>query len=204
MKCLAYFLYIFVLQIIADFFQVNAKQKYPQASVKYEWCPDVVCPTRGVYQHDLCEQKWLFIISTGRSGSTSLLESINKMGRNFTRLRGEHHGMLQHFIDLEKSALSSGVRSNELRMRTDLFYYYVQQFIAGINPENKGLEPRSVHLVNSSNEIIPFNHDRSKILGFTGGRLRNWCTRVLDSSKWRPKTRLPASALLNSEGCQRI
>ena len=41
-----------------------------QKKVRYKWCPDVLCPILTSKGQDLCLQKWLFILATGRSGST--------------------------------------------------------------------------------------------------------------------------------------
>eukprot|EP00928_Gymnodinium_smaydae_P052779 TRINITY_DN36944_c0_g1_i1.p1 TRINITY_DN36944_c0_g1~~TRINITY_DN36944_c0_g1_i1.p1 ORF type:complete len:364 (-),score=46.68 TRINITY_DN36944_c0_g1_i1:182-1216(-) len=46
---------------------------------------------------DLCEQNWVFILGSGRSGSTSVLSMLNSLPDAY--VIGETHGALSHLLD---------------------------------------------------------------------------------------------------------
>jgi len=49
---------------------------------------------------DYDQQQWLFILATGRSGSTSILEMVNAIPGYF--LAGENEGIMSEFVNLMK------------------------------------------------------------------------------------------------------
>ena len=52
---------------------------------------------------DLCDRRFVFVIATGRSGSTSVLETINSLPG--VHLRGENGASLLGAMDLYKRSL---------------------------------------------------------------------------------------------------
>jgi len=47
---------------------------------------------------DLCEQNWVFVVATGRSGSTTVMEMLNEIPG--FRIGGENNGAASHMYDL--------------------------------------------------------------------------------------------------------
>lgn len=135
-----------------------------QKKVRYKWCPDVLCPILTSKGQDLCLQKWLFILATGRSGSTSILESFNYINSIF-RLRGEFGGSLgdlmkfQHNEFVNNPSHKQEIAANHHHY-FDLknLYYHYQQIVIDLDPPGKKEKHRQ-----------KFEHD--KILGFKEIRL---------------------------------
>ena len=63
---------------------------------------------------DLCSRKWLFIVGTGRSGSTTLLNMIDVIP--FFRISGENSGVAQLLFGLHQAAERVN-RNNKHRLR---------------------------------------------------------------------------------------
>lgn len=54
---------------------------------------------------DLCSTNWLFIVSTGRSGSTTLMNMLNEIP--FFEIDGENNGLAGHLFELHKAVAVS-------------------------------------------------------------------------------------------------
>lgn len=73
-----------------------------------KWCPDAMCHA----SHEvLCNNKYLFIVGTGRSGSTSLLKTLNLLPG--MHLCGET-GLLPALRDMYRAVQGSGASSQQL------------------------------------------------------------------------------------------
>jgi hypothetical protein len=112
-------LILFAIEIFSrakseDIVQVNSSEVF-------RWCPDAPCK-----ENPLCAQKWLFVLSTGRSGSTTLLESINLVPN--IRLSGEHGGIMNNLF---KFVADAEVHDNDRRQR---IYQVLQDFVRHLNP----------------------------------------------------------------------
>ncbi|KAL7570806.1 hypothetical protein ACA910_018877 [Epithemia clementina (nom. ined.)] len=81
----------------------NKKQQEPRSPVitlkplsaqaKRAWCPDAVCDVTALCHP--CRRRYLVILATGRSGSTTLQEMLHSLPG--VRLSGENNGMLNNF-----------------------------------------------------------------------------------------------------------
>eukprot|EP00542_Grammatophora_oceanica_P018471 CAMPEP_0194033052 /NCGR_PEP_ID=MMETSP0009_2-20130614/5862_1 /TAXON_ID=210454 /ORGANISM="Grammatophora oceanica, Strain CCMP 410" /LENGTH=296 /DNA_ID=CAMNT_0038673661 /DNA_START=38 /DNA_END=925 /DNA_ORIENTATION=- len=67
------------------------------------WCPDATCVNTDLCEP--CKRRYLIILATGRSGSTTLMNMIGKLPG--IRMAGENNDMLGHLRDLEKGVLEN-------------------------------------------------------------------------------------------------
>lgn len=158
-------------------------------SFRYAWCPDVEgCKdpkfrniTNSNDEPDLCRQKWIFILSTGRSGSTSILESLNAISPPRAavtfRLRGEHEGGLTDIVtfmehlsgaaDSMKSSLGGNgmVHGSGSRQRQMLFQQIQRLFVDIDPPFSTGNATSSPTATAWSSPFAPLSDDNT-ILGF--------------------------------------
>jgi len=152
----------------------------PPQSNRFAWCPDVKCKSpqqRESIEPDLCQQKWVFILSTGRSGSTSILETLNAISWPRSdvnvRLRGEHDGAMTDMVNYVERVFSGENSSNTFvfkpgqsyNLHQKLILYQIQRLFSDVNPPEPELRNRSSS-ENAGTEN-PMLIDRNRtILGF--------------------------------------
>ncbi|OLP87068.1 hypothetical protein AK812_SmicGene31764 [Symbiodinium microadriaticum] len=76
-----------------------------QSKEGLQWCPDC----RG----ELCARKFLFIVATGRSGSSTLMNMVNQVPGIF--LWGENHGALGGIAGMQERFLKAAQDSSDAR-----------------------------------------------------------------------------------------
>ena len=81
-------IFFFLLSLSLQFYSSNA--------VDYGWCPDEVC--KDTEDCRPCDQRFLFIIAQGRSGSTTLKNMVNMLPG--VRLNGEMGDVISKMQDL--------------------------------------------------------------------------------------------------------
>lgn len=81
-------IFFFLLSLSLQFYSSNA--------VDYGWCPDAVCKDAATCRP--CDQRFLFIIAQGRSGSTTLKNMVNMLPG--VRLNGEMGDVISKMQDL--------------------------------------------------------------------------------------------------------
>lgn len=155
-------------------------QLHSPISHQRAWCPDVQCKSpksRYDIEPDLCQQKWIFILSTGRSGSTSILETLNAISwprSDFSiRLRGEHEGAMTDMVNyLERvfteespDKMFSFKAGQSYNLKQKMILYQIQRLFADINPPGPAAHniSRSEH-AERSNPML--GNDNHTILGF--------------------------------------
>jgi hypothetical protein len=62
--------------------------------------PPALAHAQGKGHCDLCKRSFTFILGTGRSGSTTVLEMLNQL--DGYALTGEHSGLMLSFMDVHK------------------------------------------------------------------------------------------------------
>lgn len=73
------------------------------------WCDCTACAHRPGVRCDLCEGRHVFVLGTGRSGSTTILEALNSLPG--VDLSGENHASLEAAEELFRCALAACGRS---------------------------------------------------------------------------------------------
>ncbi|KAL7576229.1 hypothetical protein ACA910_013710 [Epithemia clementina (nom. ined.)] len=74
----------------------NYNKKPLSKAAMDSWCPHAICPVTVPICHP-CQRRYLILLATGRSGSTTLQEMLGSLPG--VRLSGENNGMLGHFMD---------------------------------------------------------------------------------------------------------
>jgi hypothetical protein len=157
------------------------KEQATQEESKYKWCPDVKCPILTSDGHDLCLQKWLFILATGRSGSTSILESFNIIDSVF-RLRGEFGGAMSDLVKFNHNQFirepsykhNIAANTHDIFDVRDLLYDY-QQILIHLNPPAKNLRPE-----NATQKILGFKEIQYNTPGHLSFLKRAFpCSRII-------------------------
>jgi len=86
-----------------------ARLRLEEAKKRYDptWCNCTTCAQPRYGACDLCEHKWIFVIATGRSGSTSIFEGLNALPG--VQLAGENYALLNtaHAMFKKASKLAS-------------------------------------------------------------------------------------------------
>ena len=86
-----------------------ARLRLEEAQRRYDptWCNCTTCALPRYGACDLCEHKWIFVIATGRSGSTSIFEGLNALPG--VQLAGENYALLNtaHAMFKKASKLAS-------------------------------------------------------------------------------------------------
>lgn len=146
----------------------------PPTSYRRAWCPDVQCKSpklRNDIEPDLCQQKWIFIFSTGRSGSTSILETLNAISWPKSdvsvRLRGEHEGAMTDMVNYVERAFTERSTGKDFifkpgqsyNLKQKLILYQIQRLFADTNP------PGPVDQNNSSSSEHTGRDDRMPLVG---------------------------------------
>ena len=72
------------------------------------WCDCAACARRPGVRCDLCEGRHVFVLGTGRSGSTTILEALNSLPG--VALSGENHASLEAAEELFRCALAQTPR----------------------------------------------------------------------------------------------
>lgn len=136
-QCVAWLVYVlFVSEVLLrtaseSTDDVNSTTTRNLLSPRFKWCPDSLCTP----ENPLCAQKWLFILSTGRSGSTTLLETMNLIPN--IRLIGEHAGALNFLFDMVHAAnVTDPRRLQEVQL-------LLQDILAHLDPPSKKDPPVS-------------------------------------------------------------
>lgn len=68
------------------------------------WCDCAACARRPGVRCDLCEGRHVFVLGTGRSGSTTILEALNSLPG--VTLSGENHASIEAAEELFRCALA--------------------------------------------------------------------------------------------------
>lgn len=103
---------------------------------------------QGGEDEDLDQQQWLFILGTGRSGSTSILEMVNAIPGFF--LAGENDGIMSEFLHLMKH--------RESQKERQLFSAWQSGNVS---------EQRLLHILQAyTREIIGWNGEHPHTVGF--------------------------------------
>lgn len=168
---------LFVLLSCVAYAVNTACAHYPNpgkaTSQKFAWCPDSdFCNPVDSNAHSthvkLCERKWLFIFATGRSGSTTLLESLNAV--NGIRLSGENRGVLTAAKEIMSDIRQLNPDMNHIgafshnKFNSDHVLYRLQQIFLDINPPVQ----LSANTTALDNPAVGGSHstDLSTIVGF--------------------------------------
>lgn len=145
-----------------------------------QWCPAATCHNSPICSP--CNRRFLFILATARSGSTTILQTLNELPG--VRLSGENNNL---FYNLWKLINYGGIKTT-LRQNYDQnssFWIHnavprgamactIQNFMETINPPPL--------LSQKYSKLIPLSkYDDSKIIGAKMIRVQK------DNNKWKPK-----------------
>ncbi len=203
---------IYTLQSLSDL-QTTMKTNisWPQSPKSYKpfnstnphetsWCPNAICHNSPLCSP--CNRRFLFLVATGRSGSTTLLSMFNHLPN--LRLSGENHDELY-----VASRLESNLRNQDshrvLEQHWDKKYgawrhngipeqaiaFPIQDIFYTLNPP----PAKVLHRVHLPGEPSIFQYDRDKILGFKTIRLNA-------ENTWNPKQ--AADFLKDNFPCSRV
>ena len=97
-------------------------------------------------QCDLCAQRWAFVLASGRSGSTSVLEALNSLPG--VQLTGENGGALVAAYDAMRRALvgnnGTGAAHEHAPLSEHALLCTLQQFFLGLDPTNSESEGQGI------------------------------------------------------------
>lgn len=163
----------------------NQKASKLKSVVNEAWCPSAVCSNSALCQP--CRQRFLFIISTGRAASTTLLDMINHLPN--VRLAGENNNELYIASQLEKNLKGygfNGLRSNVPAKASGAWFHHsipkqsmactIQKVLHTINPPPKEVQQQIIS--NEGNGITLDGYETSQIVGAKMIRIQN--------GKWTP------------------
>mmetsp|Transcript_10784 Transcript_10784/g.28655 ORF Transcript_10784/g.28655 Transcript_10784/m.28655 type:complete len:283 (+) Transcript_10784:105-953(+) len=142
-------------------------------------------------QCDLCggKQQWLFIMATGRSGSTTMLEMLNAIPGFY--LAGENYGLLEKVWQIYQSTMNASQRSQDGDAR----------FHA--NPVSEHDLFCSLQLLVKAT-LGEFGADRTSVVGFkeirhTSGKQRTFWKKVFPCARFIVNTRRNTTRQHNSQ-----
>ena len=152
---------------------------------KHSWCPSASCHNSPMCSP--CNRRYLFIVATGRSGSTTLLKMLDFLPN--VRLSGENNNELFVASQLESNLrgahfpLGDPLLEQEHPMDgawmhnvipTQSMACPIQQVVSTLNPPPSQV----LHAVNETGKLSLAEYDQSTILGIKTIRLQ--------ASKWSP------------------
>jgi len=168
----------------SSFFQPSSFLAFNQTNPHMAWCPSATCNNSPICAP--CNRRYLFIISTARSGSTTLLQMFNSLPN--VRLSGENNGelfiasLLQtnlRAIDQENSVLDDNGTADGAwihnKIPSQAMACPVQQVANTLNPP----PAKILHSVNETTKPSIVEYDHSKIFGMKTIRIHLNKTKVL-------------------------
>jgi hypothetical protein len=145
----------------------------PQSVVNEAWCPGAACSNSALCRP--CQQRFLFILSTGRAASTTLLGMINHLPN--VRLAGENNNIVLYIASLLEKNLH---RDGFANLRTKVpagggawFHHSIpkqsmacpiQKILQTINPPPEEVQQQIIR-DESSGVLALDGYDSSQIVG---------------------------------------
>ncbi len=176
-------------------YSIRSQSSFNQINpFKKSWCPSAKCFNSPLCQP--CNQRYLFIIATGRSGSTTLLSMFNQLPR--VRLSGENYNIVYKASELFKATIEERPDDffNNDTMKEGLYMHntvesgpfmhnaipigafacVVQHLLKTLNP------PPIISTDGHNHSFVDQQDEDEKILGMKEIRLQDQ-----DSISWTPK-----------------
>mmetsp|Transcript_93 Transcript_93/g.125 ORF Transcript_93/g.125 Transcript_93/m.125 type:complete len:345 (+) Transcript_93:110-1144(+) len=136
------------------------------------WCPNATCHNSPLCAP--CNQRFLFIVSTGRSGSTTLLTLLNQLPN--VRLSGENNGQLHVLANIESNIKSKLQENHDINQGPFLHNSIPSQAMACPMQEVMYTINPPPHLVQESVNVTDrpsiLEYDKNKIFGCKTIRLQ--------------------------------
>jgi len=165
--------------------QTSSTKIKPQTVVNKAWCPGAACSNSALCRP--CQQRFLFILSTGRAASTTLLGMINHLPN--VRLAGENNNTLYVASLLEKNLHGQGFANLRTKVpaRDGAWFHHsipkqsmactIQKVLQTINPPPEEVQQQIVRN-ESSGALALDGYDSSQIVGAKMIRIQK--------GKWKP------------------
>jgi hypothetical protein len=171
--------------------QKAASKPQSIASVNKAWCPAASCSNSALCQP--CRQRFLFILATGRSASTTLLDMINHLPN--VRLAGENNNELYIASLLEKNLPIQGfanLRSKVPARPAGAWFRHsipeqsmacaIQKVLHVINPPPEEVQQQIIS--NESSGITLDGYEMSQIVGAKMIRIQNGDWEPLEAAEF--------------------
>ena len=165
------------------------------SSQNLAWCPNAACSNSALCQP--CRQRFLFILSTGRAASTTLLDMINCLPN--VRVGGENNNELYIASKLETNLEMqgfAGLRSKvPARPHFEAWFRHeipeqamactIQKVLQTINPPPEEIQQQIINSDSSERSVIALDrYETSQILGAKMIRVQSGKWTALQASKF--------------------
>jgi hypothetical protein len=161
------------LQTSSTKFKPPRQVSKQQSKINEAWCPGAACSNSALCRP--CQQRFLFILSTGRAASTTLLGMINHLPN--VRLAGENNNIVLYIASLlEKNLHRDGFANLRTKVpaRDGAWFHHsipkqsmacpIQKILQTINPPPEEVQQQIIR-DESSGVLALDGYDSSQIVG---------------------------------------